>query len=83
MGISSADSYITHALNTYQELKTLFPNKKFLLSPDGTRSQEDNRKTVIKLFHPIYDLYKSDPSFNILEFKNKYGFSFFWFYKEI
>jgi glycosyltransferase involved in cell wall biosynthesis len=62
-----ADTYIVHALKTFDELKELLPNQKYFLSLDGSRHESD--KTVLKLFHPIYDLYKSDPNFNVEAFK--------------
>src|SRR5690606_4845843 len=53
-GIQHASTYIVHALKTWEELRTLFPNKKMALSYDGQR-MSDNTTTVIKLYHPIYD----------------------------
>ena len=35
------------------------------------RSQ--NTTTVIKLFHPVYDLYQPDPTFDVQTFKEKLG----------
>ncbi|HRD07739.1 MAG: glycosyltransferase [Saprospiraceae bacterium] len=72
MGISGADTYIVHALKTFEELKTLYPARKFHLTYDGQRSI-GKETTVIKLFHPIYDLYKPDPNFDVEAFKQKYG----------
>ena len=70
-GIGHADSYIVHALKTFDELKTLYPEKAFSLSYDGLRNS--NGLSVIKLFHPIYDLYKPNPSFDIEAFKTEHG----------
>jgi glycosyltransferase involved in cell wall biosynthesis len=67
--ISRADSYIVHALKTFDELKELLPDQKYNLTYDGKRECEG--KPVLKLFHPIYDLYKADPSFDITAFKDK------------
>jgi len=47
------------------------PHKKMELSDDGQRSKDGT--TVIKLFHPIYDLYKPDPNFDVEEFKIQLG----------
>ncbi len=69
-GIKNADSYIVHALKTYEELKVVFPNKDFYLTKSGDRST-NNKTTVIKLFHPIYDLYKPDPNFDVEAFKKE------------
>jgi glycosyltransferase involved in cell wall biosynthesis len=70
-GIKNASTYIVHALKTFEELKTLFPDKNFYLSHDGHR--EKSSDTVIKLFHPIYDLFKPDPHFDVEAFKLKHG----------
>jgi glycosyltransferase involved in cell wall biosynthesis len=67
-----ADTYIVHALKTYEELKSLLPNLSYELTFDGKRKDRSDVKHVIKLFHPIYDLYKVDKNFDVLAFKNKY-----------
>ena len=63
-GLKRAHTYIAHAYKTVDELKALFPNKKFLVNETGERSADDSA-TVIKLYHPIYDLFKPDSNFNI------------------
>ncbi|HEY8404859.1 MAG TPA: glycosyltransferase [Flavobacteriales bacterium] len=70
-GIKHASTYIVHALKTWEELRTLFPNKKMELSYDGKRVQ--GATTVIKLYHPIYDLFKPDSSFDVEAFKQEHG----------
>lgn len=72
MGIQYANTYIAHAYKTVDELKELMPKKKFLVNEDGARSK-DASTTVIKLFHPVYDLYQPDPEFDIEKFKSKLG----------
>ncbi|MFM9984217.1 MAG: glycosyltransferase [Flavobacteriales bacterium] len=73
-GISHASSYIVHALKTWEELRALFPDKKMELTYDGKRNWKIVESTpVIKLFHPIYDLFKPDPSFDIEGFKKQNG----------
>lgn len=73
MALTKADSYIVHASKTFEELKQLLPNGHFALTDDGARKSTGNAKPVIKLFHPIYDLYKADAAFDINAFKSKYG----------
>lgn len=70
-GIKNASTYIVHALKTFEELQKLFPDRRFHLSFDGKRSAVET--TVIKLFHPIYDLFKPDANFNIEQFKKEHG----------
>lgn len=68
MGIHPADTYITHAYKTVDELKELLPHRKFDVNEDGTRT--DN--TVIKLFHPIYNLFEPDDAFDVDAFKKEH-----------
>src|SRR5690606_6082517 len=70
-GIKWADTYITHAYKTIDELKVLFPERHFVVNETGKRS--DTGTTVIKLFHPIYDLFKPDPGFDVARAKEELG----------
>lgn len=72
LGVKHADTFITHAFKTVDELKALFPNRSFSVNETGIRSQ-DASTSVIKLFHPVYDLYQPDPSFDIDAFKKELG----------
>lgn len=72
LGINYADTYITHAYKTVDELTSIYPNRQFLINEDGIRSK-DTSTTIIKLFHPVYDLYQPDPDFDIEAFKSKLG----------
>ena len=71
-GIKHADTYIAHANKTVKELRTLFPDQKYVVNENGIRA-EDYSPTVIKLFHPVYDLYQPDPSFDVEAFKKELG----------
>lgn len=73
IGIGNADTYIVHSLKTFEELKAFYPKKTFDLVYDGKRSQDDSVQTVIKLYHPIYDLFQPDPAFDIEAFKTENG----------
>ncbi|VAW17858.1 group 1 glycosyl transferase, partial [hydrothermal vent metagenome] len=70
-GITKADTFIVHALKTFNELKELFPKKEFLLSETGERSNSEKISSVIKLYHPIYDLFQPDPEFDVEKFKKE------------
>jgi glycosyltransferase involved in cell wall biosynthesis len=72
IGIKHADTYIAHAYKTVDELKALLPNKSFFVNETGERSGNDST-SVIKLFHPVYDLYQPDPKFNVEKFKQDLG----------
>jgi glycosyltransferase involved in cell wall biosynthesis len=85
MGLKTADTYIVHALKTYQELILLLPKRKIKLSYEGERSRKG--PTALKLYHPIYDMFKPDPHFDKEKFKldhglNKHVFLFFGFIRK-
>lgn len=63
-GIKNADTYIVHALQTADQLKRTFPKRYFKIVESG-RTKEPGYTTIIKLFHPVYDMFKPDPGFNI------------------
>lgn len=72
IGIGHAHTYLVHSLKTFEELKAFYPNKKFDLVYDGKRNEDPKNQTVIKLYHPIYDLFKADPHFDIEGFKKEH-----------
>lgn len=72
-GLKVADTYIAHAYKTVDELKETFPQFKYSVTEDGKRSGNKNEKNVIKLYHPIYDMFKPNPNFNLEEEKAKLG----------
>lgn len=73
-GIGKADAYIVHALKTYHELQALFPDRTYFLTETGERTTDpDTSSTVIKLYHPIYDLFQPDPEFKVEQFKEEHG----------
>ncbi len=71
-GIRHADTYITHAYRTVDELKEVFPARKLEVNETGERAPE-GKTTVIKLYHPIYDLFRPDPAFDVAGEKEKLG----------
>ncbi len=94
-GIKPAHTYLTHSYKTVDELKSLFPNQRFIVNESGVRTGDNTEttketssgKTVIKLYHPVYDLYAPDPAFNVKAFKkelglNKHVFLFFGFIRK-
>ena len=72
-GIRNADTYITHAYKTIEELKTLFPDLQMSINETGSRSDDPLDTTVIKLYHPIYDLFSPDPKFDVEAFKKEHN----------
>ena len=85
-GLSESDSYIVHSYKTFDELKTIFPNTNYFIDETGKRA-DGSEKSVIKLYHPIYDMFKPDPDLDIEKVKEelnlkKYVFLFFGFIRE-
>jgi glycosyltransferase involved in cell wall biosynthesis len=70
--LAEPHSFIVHSLKTFEELKKIFPGKKYYLSNDGQRSV-NNEQTVIKLYHPVYDMFSPDLNFDILKVKAELG----------
>ncbi len=87
IGIRYADTYITHAYKTIDEFKELFPAKKLFVSETGERSSDPLDKNVIKLYHPIYDLFEPKLDFDVKAFKSEHhikknAFLFFGFIRK-
>lgn len=87
LGISHADTYIVHSLKTYNELKELFPRKNLVMGDRERPPVNEGETGVIKLYHPVYDMFKPDPEFDIEKQKkelglNKYVFLFFGFIRK-
>jgi len=72
-GLKVADTYLAHAYKTVDELKETFPQYSYSVTEDGKRTSDKNQKNVIKLYHPIYDMFKPNPNFNVEEEKAKLG----------
>ncbi len=71
LGLKNVNTFIVHAYKTANELQKLFPNKKFQITESGSRMQ--NQPTIIKLYHPIYDLFQPNPHFNKEKIKKEMG----------
>ena len=72
LGIINADSYIVHAFKTAEELKQLFPKRKFEIIKKGDSIEGDGIK-VLKLSHPVYDMFKPDSNFDKSKTKKEMG----------
>jgi glycosyltransferase involved in cell wall biosynthesis len=72
IGIKHADSYIVHAFKTADELKELFPDKQFEIIERGKEITGNGIK-VLKLYHPVYDMFKPNPNFDIALAKKEMG----------
>ncbi len=72
-GISPADTFIAHAYKTVGELKELFPTKHFDVTETGARTQVPGTSPVIKLYHPVYDLFAPRADFDAEAFRREHG----------
>lgn len=72
IGIRHAHTYIVHSLNTAHELIELFPTQSFSIETQG-RTSEKNKKTILKLYHPVYNMFQPDPAFDKEKEKDALG----------
>lgn len=84
--LPKSHSFIVHSLKTFEQLKAFLPEEKYLLSYNGNRASGDEH-TVIKLYHPVYDMFKPDPAFDKERVKTglglrKHVFLFFGFIRK-
>ncbi|MBX3006549.1 MAG: glycosyltransferase [Melioribacteraceae bacterium] len=69
--LSNGDTFIVHSPRTIDELKRVFPEWDFVISKNGERVSD--KKNILNLYHPIYDIYKSNIDFNADGFKRELG----------
>jgi len=79
-----ADAYVVHSYKTACEVKELFPNINFDLIEGKDNAADNADKPILKLYHPIYDMYAPDPLFDVAAQKErmnlrKHVFLFFGF----
>jgi len=82
-GLNVADTYVVHAMKTADELKALFPEKVLHLTEDGKRKGI----SMIKLYHPVYDMFRERDDFDVAKAKadmglNTHVFLFFGFIRK-
>ncbi|HRH68584.1 MAG TPA: glycosyltransferase [Flavobacteriales bacterium] len=86
MALRHGHSFIVHAYKTAEELKALMPDKVFEVTLDGRsearskalqssgpKTSDPGPRTILKLYHPIYSLFKPDPSFDKEAWKAQHG----------
>lgn len=99
MALRHGNSFIVHAFKTAEELKALMPDKAFEVTLDGKRKSPWRRwpgkpappaefkRNILKLYHPIYTLFKPDTAFDKEAWKaqhhlRKHVFLFFGFIRK-
>lgn len=70
--IRFADTYITHSLKTFNELRALIPDREYHLIDAENRAPGPGIP-VLKLYHPVYDMFRIDESFDVKGFKESLG----------
>ena len=85
-GISAAHSYIVHAAGIADELSALFPSRTFRVA-ESRKEKKGTGTQVIKLYHPVYDMFVPDPDLDIQYHKEllglrKHVFLFFGFIRK-
>ncbi len=70
--LSKPHTFIVHSLKTFDELKEIFPNYNFIFS-DKRQQITDNTKFILKLYHPVYDMFVPDPNFDKEQVKQELG----------
>lgn len=86
-GIGKATSYVVHAGQTANQLQQLFPNRKYVVVNDEEKISEAKATKILRLYHPVYDMFKPDPNFNTEEVRQlmglkKHVFLFFGFIRK-
>lgn len=73
--LQHASGYVVHAGKTIRELESLFPKAQYLVNETGERSAQNpaGQFPVVKLFHPVYDMFKPDPHFDVAAEKQRLG----------
>ena len=63
--IKYADAYVVHSYKTACEVKELFPQINFDLIEGDDNVADNTDKPILKLYHPIYDMYSPDANFDV------------------
>lgn len=71
-GLQKAHAYIAHAYKNANELKEMYPSLRFTVNETGERAKDGSR-TIIKLYHPVYDMFHPDKNFDKEKVKQELG----------
>ena len=82
--IAYADAFVVHSYKTTFEVKELFPTTNFDLIEGFDNVADNTDKPILKLYHPVYNMYTPDPLFDVALQKEqlrlrRYVFLFFGF----
>jgi glycosyltransferase involved in cell wall biosynthesis len=73
--LKHASGYIVHAGKTADELQEVLPERTFFRTESGDRERHPEKGAfpVLKLFHPVYDMFRPDPHFDVAAEKQRLG----------
>ena len=71
-GLKHGDTFIVVSHDNAADLKKFLPELKFAITETGERASDKSR-TIIKLYHPIYDMFYPVETFNKEEVKKELG----------
>ncbi len=77
--LSKPHSFIVHSLKTFTELQNTFPQRDYILYGEQQKRlshrspKTDHWQQVLKLYHPVYDMFSPDPIFDIEKAKAELG----------
>ncbi len=79
--LSKPHTFIVHSLKTLDELKKVFPTKHYVLTNNERRVKSEelqslitnHQQQVIKLYHPVYDMFSPDLLFDKEKVKQELG----------
>ncbi|MEZ5172545.1 MAG: glycosyltransferase [Bacteroidia bacterium] len=69
--LSKADTYLVHGQITIDEFRELMPEIPIEINETGSRS--GNARTMIRLYHPVYDMFRSHENFDVTSEKQSLG----------
>lgn len=68
--LGKADRFVVHASKTAEELRKLFPHRRYAILNDG-EATEAGAARIIRLYHPVYDMFQPDTSFDRMTVKTE------------
>ncbi|GIV34286.1 MAG: glycosyl transferase [Chitinophagales bacterium] len=71
-GLKYGHTFVVLSYPNARELQQMFPELKFTLTENGERARDGSR-TILKLFHPVYDIFTPHPDFDAEKFKAELG----------
>ena len=77
--LSKPHTFIVHSFKMFDELKKVFPNQNYTLCKEDQKRLDrqqpvtNNQQQILKLYHPVYDMFTPDPKFDKEKVKKELG----------